>query len=281
MEDDYDEEDALADLDGAVYIHPEDDVVTLPVGLEIDGTRYRRIRLDELSGVDEENMSDKKVGRNGAKALSKLLRRSIQEIDGLMRPKKDPNKLCPPKYVTKMYQVDRDFLLVAIRIISLEHELEMNRRCGACRADLVEYVDLTKLPVTMWPEDKDAEIEFTLRRGVTKKGVTHKEGVLGFPTGAMQESVALLAEANPAKAQTALLAACIKNLGTIGRLDTETVRRMRSSDRQAIGSAILEHLPGIRLQADFVCDACGVEAKGVRIDLSGFFASMRRSAKRG
>ena len=42
--------------------------VLLPIGLEIDGVRYREVVIDEMTGIDEENLTSRKVRNNDAKA---------------------------------------------------------------------------------------------------------------------------------------------------------------------------------------------------------------------
>jgi hypothetical protein len=75
------------------------ETVTLPVGLEIDGTVYKTVTISEMNGYDEENMSARSIQNNGAKAQTILLRRSIQEIEGLVSRKRDPNELIKTEYV--------------------------------------------------------------------------------------------------------------------------------------------------------------------------------------
>ena len=42
-----------------------DERVLLPIGVEVDGVRYREVIIDEMTGFDEENLSSKKVKNNG------------------------------------------------------------------------------------------------------------------------------------------------------------------------------------------------------------------------
>lgn len=252
------------------FLDPSDDVVTLPVGLEIDGTRFRRIRIDEMTGVDEENLSSKKKGKNPVAPFDLLLRRCIQGIEGLYEKKKQYG-LCPAEYVQRMYQVDRDFLLVAIRVASLDSNITMGWKCGECGEANEDDVDLAKLPVTDWPVGEPPEIPFTLPKGLRHEDELHKEGIIAFPQGKHQSAVARLAMTEPGKAQTALLAACISRVGKVTSLDTSMVQRMSFRDRRAIGDAIIDKLPGVRLFVNLECEACGHEQEDQRIDLSAFF----------
>ena len=58
--------------------------VILPIGVEVDGVRYLEVTIDEMTGIDEENLSSRKVRNNGAKAITLLLRRCIQSITGVL-----------------------------------------------------------------------------------------------------------------------------------------------------------------------------------------------------
>ena len=79
-EDDYREDDVSDDgeSDERYGSFKPSETVTLPIGLDIDGTRYRTVHIDEMTGYDDEALSDKKHRNNGAKAITTLLRRCIQ-----------------------------------------------------------------------------------------------------------------------------------------------------------------------------------------------------------
>ena len=121
--------------------------VILPIGVEVDGVRYREVTIDEMTGIDEENLSSRKVRNNGAKAITLLLRRCIQSITGVLEQKRDPLALIDERIVRNMYVADRDFLVLCIRTISGNPEIMMTPECPSCGTECENLVDVRELDV--------------------------------------------------------------------------------------------------------------------------------------
>lgn len=272
-------------LDSSEPIETEEfvpeDTVRLPVGIEVDGTRYRNVVIDELSGVDDHNLASKKTGNNGAKGTTIVLCRCVQEVDGLLKAKQNPEKLFDRSFARKMTVIDRDFLLAKIYQLGGENEVVMAGECPRCQKAWEEDALLSDLEVIEWPEDEPLELEFELPAGYThieKNGerTLHKKGVIRFATGSDQEQVAELS--NPAQAFDAMFAACIKKLGDLESIDQEVVKRFKSRDRRYLMQFLQLNLPGLR-QWKIVKCSCGREFD-ITTDLTAFFDGRRSSAKK-
>jgi len=253
------------------------ELVRLPVGIEKDGVRYRDVTIDELSGIDEALLANKKkTGGNTAKGLTMVLARSIQEISGLVPRKRNPDTPIDPMIPRRMYQVDRDFLFSRIQLLSDRDETILRGTCPRCRRGVEEEVLISERPVKEWPEDKPCEFEFELERGyveVPKKGerVVHKKGVVRLSKGTDQEGVAIAAQENTGHAATIMLAACITRLGTLENIDQAIAARIKSRDRKLIFDVLRDNAPGMKMWEHLTCYNCGHSEVEAIVDISAFF----------
>lgn len=237
----------------------DNDRVVLPIGLEIDGIRYRNVVIDEMTGIDEENLSSRKVRNNGAKAITLLLRRCIQSIEGVLEQKRDPLALIDEKYVRNMYVADRDFLIMCIRTISGDSELLMNMNCPSCGSEIDKLVNLKELDVYEWDENEPVEITVDLPRGFYNQETQQYNNRVrwGFPKGVAQERLASLPENEMG---TNLIAIGLRSVeGRESIPSSDEVRRLSVRDRGALADAIVENMVGVETKIDICCDNCGHE----------------------
>jgi hypothetical protein len=245
---------------------------TLPVGVEIPGQpgRFRKVIIDDMCGEDEQNMAERKLRKNPGALNTVLLQRCVQSIEGVF-DKKNPMNLAPAEIFTdQMIQVDRDFLLVAILVLSGKSITERQGICELCGEVFTTAQKFSKLKVYDWPEDRPLYVEGTLPRGHREGKKTHKDIVLAFPTGKIQEMVTKYAKGNQGKMSTLLLASCLKQLGTINDVDSDIASKLKSLDRQYIGSLYKTHFPGIQLWEEEECEDCSAPID-TYVDLKGFF----------
>lgn len=245
------------------------DRVFLPIGLEIDGIRYREVVIDEMTGIDEENLTSKKVKNNGAKAITLLLRRCIQEIEGIVPRKSNPLDLIDEKYVRNMYIADRDFLVLCIRALSGNDTLLAESDCSSCGQENAHTLSLMDLDVYEWDEGTPAEIEVEMPRGFYSSHTKqyHKKIKWGFPNGVSQEKIATLPEN---QVGTSLILSGLKEvegMETLPRADS--VRRLSVRDRGAIADAIMDNAVGVDSQVTVTCEHCGEEYT-VEVNTVGF-----------
>jgi len=262
------------DVVESIPINDMSDTVRLPVGLEVDGVRYRKVVLDEMTGIDDHNIASKKAGNNGAKAMTLLLCRCVQKIEGYLNRKENPEKLFDRSFARKLTIVDREFLLTRIYILSGDDKAMLAGQCPRCNEPWEEDIFLSELPVVEWPEDKPLEVEFELPRGFVRDGKVHKKGVVRFPTGKEQELMAELK--NPAQIFDSLFASCLKQLGDLTSFDQEMMKRMRSTDRRYLMQHLQSAFPGVRQWKEVRC-RCGRDFSA-DVDLTSFFDGGRRTA---
>jgi len=252
--------------------------VRLPIGIEKDGARYRDVVIDELSGVDEALLANKKrTGGNTAKGLTLVLARAIQEIEGVVPRKRNPDTPIDHMIPRRMYQIDRDFLFSRIQLLSDRDRTQLRAQCPRCRQVHEEDVYISERPVVEWPEDKPLEFDFELARGYVETGrkgeepKLHKKGTMRFPRGADQEAVANLMQENPGQAMTAILAACIVRLGDLENIDQTVTSRLKSRDRKLLFNLIRDKAPGMKMWEIVTCMNCGYDELEAVIDISAFF----------
>jgi hypothetical protein len=250
-------------------IQPNDTVV-LPIGLEIDGVRYKTVRISEMNGYDEENLASRKVRNNGAKGQSILLRRCIQEIEGLFPRKDNPNELIKDKYVLDMCSYDRDFLFFSIRSLGGVPDIDLTFECTSCGTDNTTTASVEDLEVYEWPEEEAFEIPFEMKNGIFQDGVMHKEGVWRFLSGKQQEQ---LAKVNSERLLSASMVMCIYRLGEMqGTPTEEQFKRLSTTERTDILEQIAREAPGVQTTLKLSCDECGLEQE-TALDVSRFFKS--------
>jgi len=256
------------------------DQVTLPVGVIKDGQNYRNLVIDEMSGIDDHLVSGKKSGNNGAKALSLVICRSTQEVEGLLPRKQDSEKLFDREFARRMTQPDRDYLITRIFMLSGNNHAIMAGRCPRCGDVWEESVLLSDLPVVSWPEDKPRELDFELEVGFKEmkngKAVFHKKGKIRFPTGKEQELTGQMDD--QASIMDAMIAACVTKVGTLEHIDQEQAKRLKRRDRELLMSVIQNELPGLKQWKDVRCN-CGNTLQ-ITLDLASFFGGRRRRMKK-
>lgn len=251
------------------------DWVELPVGIEHQGQRIRKVRVDEMSGVDEENMGMAQYKNNPGRVITILLRRAIQEVPGIVPTKSDPDILVDEYLVQRMYQADRDALVRGIYVLSPDVDTtDVLFYCPVCDVEWEEELKLADVGLKMWPEDKATVIPFRLERGVVQNGVTHVDGELTFPTGKVQEIIAPFSQTNQALATTKLLYNIIKKIGD-ATLTEEVIKHLRSTDRRLLNRILMDELPGLDLKTRRKHD-CGEECERV-LRLQDFLLSARKS----
>jgi len=243
--------------------------VTLPVGLEVEGVRYKEVVIDELCGIDDFNVADKKLGGNSAKGSTVVLARCIQEISGLIPRKKNSESKLEVDYLRRMTLIDRDYLLARIYHLSGREQVCLAGECPRCNRVWEEEAALSDFPVYSWPDDKALGVDFEFKLGIKdpKTDIFQTKGFIRFPMGRDQELMAVIE--NPAQALDSMLAACITNLGTIEKIDSESVKRLKQRDRLAILEVFQYEFPGLRQWKEVHCQ-CGKDFEA-RLDLTSFF----------
>ena len=253
-------------------ITPNDRVI-LPVGLEIDGVRYKKVTIQEMNGYDEENLASRKVRNNGAKAQTILLRRCIQEIEGLVPKKTNPNELIKEDYLLKMCSYDRDYLFFCIRSLGGVPDLDFQYECPHCEAINNQTISVEDLEVYEWPEAEPMEIPFSMKNGLYENDQMHTEGTWKFLTGKQQEEIAKVSNERIVNASMRM---CIKKIGEITSPTEEQFKRLSTSERNDLLEQVANEAPGVQTSLWFECENCG-ESTEQALDISRFFKSPART----
>ena len=255
------------------------DKVTLPIGIEVDGVRYREVIIDEMTGVDEENLVSKKVRNNGAKAVTVLLQRCIQEIPGLLDRKSNPLSLIDERLVRKMYVADRDYLTICIRALSDKSEFNSEIECPHCASKNNLTFDVKEMDVYDWDENTTAELNIELPRGFWSASTQqyHNKIVWKFPTGDVQERLASLPQDQVATRSITAGIVSVEGMDTCPSV--EDVRRLSLRDRNAFAEALSEESVGVNTKMDLTCPDCESEFS-TEVSMMGFFNSGGSETKR-
>lgn len=256
----------------------QSDMVTLPIGYKgADGKIYNTAIFTAMDGNDEELIMDKKVASNGANVVTTLL---AQKIVSLSDDEGHELDRISHNMIKGMFTGDRDALLLAIRKLSLGNIMTINAQCPRCNEKYEIDIDLEEDVVTKnWdPEENELHrskqgvgyVDFELPDGVSDGETIHKKGYLKLPTGALEEQLAPMVNQNPGKANTALITACIEQLGDLPMVDTKLVRSMTRRDREYITNLIKNANVGPQFRVGVSCPYCGTDFK-VMLELPNFF----------
>jgi len=252
--------------------------VILPVGIEKDGKIYRKVTVSEMNGFDEENMSTPAVRKNGAKAQSILLRRCIQEIEGLVPLKTRPNLLIDESIVRSMCSYDRDFLFFNIRMIGGVEDVEFIAECPSCSAQSKYSKNISDLAVYEWDDSEPRSISIDLSKGIFVEGKEYTEFEWKFLNGEQQERIARLDQNKVISAS--LFMGCQGFRGLDDHVVTENDFRMLPSQARIDAmTQIAEEAPGLQTAIEIECPHCSYEFEHM-LDVSLFFEPKAKPKKK-
>ena len=225
----------------------------LPVGLkDKDGVVHRTVTLTPMTGETEEAIADPKVRDNGGKIITSLLESVTEKVGTLPRVTKDT--------IRDLTTIDRDFLLIKNRQVSLGDNISYIDNCPHCRARNEIHVNLANIEPKYLENEEDRELTFDLPIGYKDaNGTVHKEITITLPTGRVQERVAQMVRANPAQATTAMLQLITLKLGTLEFINPDVFKKMTKKDRDFISNKLSELEVGIKFDTEVMCSECGSE----------------------
>ena len=235
---------------------PGDNSCVLPVGVEIDGELLRTVRVRELNGEDEEELS--RSGTNPFRHFDTILRRATVEIDG---------HWSSDRMLKSMAVADRDTILLAIRIATYGPDYTWEQwTCPECgdRSDLTFHLD--EMEIT-GPQSGNGEYDVELRGGV----VAH----VRLPNGADQAELFADESLTAAQQNSLLIGRCVLYTtdpeGAVVKGNPDLGRQLGLADRKRLMAAMGEHTYGPRLDAvTLVHEACGKEVQ-VALPLAALF----------
>lgn len=242
--------------------------VLLPVGYSDEaGHIHRRAIIRKMRGHEEALLYDQTL--SAGRLVTELIRSCLVRLGSL----EDVSS----QVVSKLYSVDRNFLLLELRRITLGDHLSAQYVCPRCGTEISGIQDLSNIPVRRLEEGQVlSDIILQLDDGyIDREGVIHTEITLTLPRGVDEEFVSSLAEKDPLKAQDVLLLRCIRRFGTLPSEALEAygikiLRDLTMGDRQRVYQTLNSQMPGIDFQCPVRCSSCGVTFQGV-LDVANFF----------
>jgi hypothetical protein len=225
----------------------------LPVGYkDSDGVVHRTVTLIPMTGETEEAIADPKVRDNGGKIITSLLESVVEKVGTLPRVTKD--------IIRDLTTIDRDFLLIKNRQVSLGDNISYIDNCPHCRAKNEINVNLANIEPKYLEDEEDRELTFDLPIGYRDaSGTVHKEITITLPTGRVQERVAQMVRANPAQATTVMLQLITLKLGTLEFINPDVFKKMTKKDRDFISNKLSELEVGVKFDTEVICSECGSE----------------------
>lgn len=234
--------------------------VTLPIGILHNGEVYRTVEIDEMRGYDDKILGSKQAQANGARALTQILQRCIVEIEGVFPRKKSLQTLAPESIVRGMFLADRDFLLMAIRALAIENDLEYEAACPACKVvnhvtKPLEEFEIRECTSTEIPPKWEIPLG-AFKRKMLLDGVPVESVIWTHPTGAIQEEI--VNKVNSNGSSVAIAACCSIKVGDkIRKITLQEADEMPTRFRQYIISEADKFTPGIVMSDNLTCASCG------------------------
>ena len=250
------------------YLEPKSTqgMFTLPCGiLDNDGGLHTDIHLREMTGIEEEILAGK--GEVTAK-LNKVMANCVESIGSLPH--------CDVETIKRLTVVDRVFLLVALRRVSLGDSYGMKVRCPACSHESNFQTDLGNLEVRNMEDPSRRSYEGTMPSG--KSFVWH-------PMTGMDEE--WLNEARKKLKGEGVVT--LSMMARMDELDGKPLKKDPKHRRDLVGA--VSEVAGLSLrdrnhlrrtfektegdvdtELDFECESCGHEfSADLRVDPAAFF----------
>lgn len=224
----------------------------LPGGfIDASGELHREVEINEITGRDEEAISNPNIANNSGKIITTLLAGTVTKI-GSVKVTED--------VIRHLVTGDRDYLMIKLRQVSIGDEYIKGVKCPSCGAKYEVRINLND--IEMKEGNKETEFKFTLPKGYTDdKGVTHKEGFMRLPRGIEQEFLSSDKAHNGGMATTSLLTACCAKFGTLKGVTSNIIRGLTMKERQMMANVMTDNMPGPVLESANICPSCSHEWK--------------------
>lgn len=220
---------------------PADLEVTLPGGIFIGDQRLRNVRVRELTGADEEDLS--RVKEIGAYAR-RLVELGVVNVEG---------RKVNPEVLGQMLIGDRDFLMVAIRRATFGDTLDLQITCRACEEKQeVEYHFAKDLPIREMGASS-SHVDVLLRSG--------QRASVRLPMAADQDEIYSIADKSTlAETNTVMLQRIVESIDEMPITTAAEVKNLGMVDRKKILDTVHEHRVGPQFaEVTYNCGRCGEE----------------------
>ena len=248
------------------------DSFELPCGwLNEDGVVYDRVKIREITGVEEDMLSAKNI--QSVAKMDNLLAACITELyTDEIRPAEHDGKISSYDGVVKDRELiqcvrempvgDRVFLLIAIRRVSLGDAFEFEIKCPECNSKERKVVDLSTLDITQMPDKKIRFYNEQLPSG--------RECRMKILTGIEEGKMSQVRVSNRDIMSKALMLR-IESIND-EPADLASVKALSIRDRNHLRAGFNKQEGGVDTGVDISCNNCENEySTEIDIGQSGFF----------
>lgn len=231
--------------------------VNLFVGWQDKEGHHKEIQIRELTGEEEAlilSAADKPQAYR--RILNDIIASCIYEEIPLAKRK---------EIVASLKQVDRDYLMVQIRILSFGDDYEMTGKCPECGREIDISFSLEKELKVIEPKIKEEKFTIKLDAGIPYLNGPLK--TISCDVGKMH----LEADEVSVMVSKAIQSAIVEADGVPGsQLSTDIINRMTWSERHKILKEINARVYRLPLEVDVECDGCGKVSK-LPLNMKNFF----------
>lgn len=224
---------------------PGQDEWPMPGGIVIDGNVFRKARVRELNGEDEEFLARALAAQDFNRYQQVLLERGVTHLGSTE---------ATPELLDRLIVGDRDALILGVRIATYGETLDMDVMCQHCGVDSKIRVDFT-VDVPMKPlafsiEEPEQQVELS-------KG---SWAMVRLANGADVRYLSGLENKTVAEANTELLTRCVKEINGNRDVTKQVIRSLSMRDRTALVNWMADNQPGPEYdKVKHTCVVCGKE----------------------
>lgn len=244
----------------------------LPNGiLSPGGDLIRSVTIRQLDGKDEDTVRDKKKLREG-NVIDKLMRRAIMAFGDF-----DDRKTIIQLYNSKFLMADLTFLLVKLRIWSIDPVYRFDFTCSNCNKISRQQIDLTLLELTPQPK----EYQGLERHSKVIKGDEDEDLLIEFVPlyNRQMKMMGIIKENYGQEKGTRELMLQVKGIG--GQpVDKNSLQSLSWRVRNRIREAMDSTIGGIDTELEIECPRCSkVHKATMPVDVRDFFFPTGGSSK--
>lgn len=236
-----------------------------------DDTSWTKdVELDELTGDEEDILTDQTraaggkgvLARSASRRITEVLSRCTVSLGGVTRPEGKTRKTAPlffEKQWHRAYTSDRSFAMIRLRQISLGDDYTFEATCPSCKKGIPNiHHDLAALEVKTVPLEEASQLTRTVTLPRSGDKVTYR-----MLTGEDEQYIQDVLKTRKSDYLSALLARRIVGVVTTSEDPVpppiEYLKGMRQYDRRFFSAEADKHEGGVDTEIKIVCDECHTE----------------------
>ena len=242
--------------------------IDLVTGFNLDGTEYKKIKIREVAGTDEEVISQPEFKDDNPGVFMELIQRCIVSVEGLKTDKGDD--IIPDKAQIKYLPIGvLEAIVLEIRKLSWGDDYTFEEVCPkkGCGKKSDGVYDLTNLKI----RGGDSTLKVTLRRGISLNGTGDitKEIELYYPNGDLMKRAFEMQQSRESNTDLTGVGAFMTDVichwiekDEHGKPDKAMITEMARADRKVIIDSVLgdkAKAPGPVMDFSLKCKKCGTD----------------------